>query len=150
MSIGSINYTNSLKTSFLKRYDLDGSVWIEAIAHTDLVAKTPYRVTVNKQGHITVDMVSDIVYYYVGVPAKNCLEGGKAWLQVGGLCSDVITPELSVDEDDIFLAGSLGVTYTTGPYVGQTGAFAICTEDSVDSTVQQMLLIPEQVPFTGG
>ena len=148
MSQGSITYTDTLKASFLKRYDQDGTVWIEAIAHAALTAKTPYKVIMNQYGHVTAAIADDVTSYYVGIPAASCSIGDKVWLQIGGEISDVITPSLSVTADHAFSILDGDVTDVGAAYTGLPGQFAACTTTSTSSTTQDMMLYPEKITGT--
>lgn len=152
MAIGSNTYTTSVKTSFVKRYDQNNTVWVEAIAHADLTRKTPYFVSVNQYGHYTQDLSDEDIFYYVGIPGRDCLEGDRIWLQIGGVCEDVITPELSASPGNVFHVNLGAITVKDDIYTRGTLEFAVCIAETTDSTVQQMLLIPEPLSSkdTGG
>ena len=151
MGMGSIRYTDKVKTSFIKRCDLDGTIWIEAIAHADLTAKKIYRVLVNQYGHVTADMAQASTYYYIGAASRDCLEGERLWIQIGGICVDAITNSLDPEEGDVFIDSGGAVAYENGPYSRSSGQFGICLETvSPESTIQQIMLIPEVINFSGG
>lgn len=152
MGIGTNTYTTSVKTSFVKRYDQNNTVWFEAIAHADLVRKMPYFIIVNQYGHVTMDLSEGDVFYYVGIPGRNCLEGDRIWLQIGGVCEDVITPELTASLGNVFHISLGAINVKDQAYKRDTLEFAVSVADTTASTVQQMLLIPEPLSSkdTGG
>lgn len=145
MSQGSMKYTDTFKASFLKRYDADGTVWIEAVAHAALTAKTPYKVTLNEFGRVTAAIASDATIYYVGVPANGCSVGDVIWLQIGGPCDDVITPSLSVAVGHAFGIVGGAIVDVGADYTGLVSQFAACRTDSTTSTTQDMMLVPEKI-----
>lgn len=148
MSQGVATYSSTFKASFLKRFDVDGSVWIEAIAHDDLTAKTPYKIIVNEFGQVTAAIADDVTNYYVGVPAAAISSGDKGWFQIGGICEDVVTPSLSVAVGHAFSILNGDITDVGADYTGLDGQFAVCSTASTTSTTQDMVLIPERIKGT--
>lgn len=148
MSLGSMNYTTTFKASFLTRHDTDGTVWIEAIAHAALTAKTPYKVLANQYGRVTAALADDATFYFVGVPGESCSSGDRIWLQIGGECADVITPSLSVTAGHAFSIVSGAVADVGAAYTGLVSQFAICQTTSTSSTTQDMMLVPEKIQAT--
>lgn len=148
MSQGSMNYTDTFKASFLKKYNSDGSVWIEAVAHAALTAKTAYKVIVNEFGHVTAAIADDATIYYVAVPKASCSSGDVIWLQIGGICDDVITPSLSVSVGHAFSIVSGAIADVGADYSGLVSQFAVCRTASTASTTQDMMLYPERIEAT--
>jgi hypothetical protein len=144
MSQGSITYTDTLKASFLKRFDQDGSVWIEAIAHAALTAKTPYAVIVNEYGQVTAALADNTSRYYVGVPEASCALGDKIWLQIGGEISDVITPSITTVVGNSVSILNGAVAAGGADFTGAAGEFGVATEAST-AAVHDLILRPELV-----
>ena len=135
-------------TTFEKRYDADGGVWIQAIAHGDLTAKTPYKVIVNEYGYVTAALADDTNRYYVGVPAGAVSSGDIAWLQIGGYVTDVVTPSLSVSVGHALSITNGAITDDAADYSGAANQFAACAAASTSSTTQDLMLIPEMITGT--
>ena len=135
------------KVSFERREDADGKVWVEAVAHAALTAKTPYKIIVNEYGYVTAALNQDTAMYYVGVPAEDVSSGDEAWLQIGGALSDMITPSLSVSVGHALkINGATGAVADAGAdYSGSTGEFAVCTSASTSSTTQDVILVPDRI-----
>lgn len=132
-------------TSFEKRYDQDGKVFIQAVAHGALTAKTPYWVIINEYGQVTVALSDLAIRAYVAFPLAAVSSGATAWLQIGGYIADIVTPSLSV-------AVGHGLTLNTGAiadigadYTGAAGEFAACAVASTTATTQTVILVPERV-----
>lgn len=147
MSLGSFKYTDTYKAPFLKRYDADGTVWIQAIAHGTLVAKTPYAIIANEYGSVSAALSNTAVKAYVGIPHQAAVAGDLVWFQIGGPIADVVTPSLSVALGHAFGVNNGAITDEAADYTGLVSQFAVCTEASTALTVQQMMLVPEQVTF---
>jgi hypothetical protein len=144
MSQGAMQYTDTFKASFLKRFDADGTVWVQAIAHAALTAKTPYKVIVNEYGQVTAALADEAAYFYVGVPAYSCSLGDLVWLQIGGEVADMVTPSITsvvgnslIVDDGLIGAGG-------ADYSGAAGEFAVATEASTGTT-HDAILVPERV-----
>lgn len=140
--------TSSIKTSLAKRYDADQTVWIQAIAHGALTAKTPYKVIVNEYGYVTAALADDTTYYYVGVPAAAVDSGDLCWMQIGGPVEDMVTPSLSVAVGHALSLDGGAVADAGADYTGAAGEFAVCQTASSASTTQDALLVPERILST--
>lgn len=144
MSQGSMNYTTTFKASYLKRYDADGSVWVEAIAHAALTALTPYKVIINEFGHVTAALADEAAKFYVGVPAASCSLGDKIWLQIGGEVAGMITPSITTVVGNSLILDDGAVGPGGADYSGAAGEFAVATEAST-GTAHDVNLYPERV-----
>jgi hypothetical protein len=144
MSQGSITYTDTFKASFLKRFDQDGKVWIEAIAHDALTAKTPYAVIIDEFGQVTAAIGDDTNRYYVGVPESGCAAGDLIWLQIGGECSGMITPSFLTAVGIALRIHDGAIELTGTAFDGGPGEFAVATEASTAS-FHDVILRPELV-----
>ena len=138
----------NMSVSFEKRKDADGSVWVKAVAHAALTAKTPYRIIVNENGYVTAALANVTAQYYVGVPAENVSSGAEGWLQIGGLVEDMITPSLSVSVGHALKISAGAVADAGADFAGAAGEFAVCTEASSSSTTQSCILVPEMIQGT--
>ena len=136
---------SSMKASFEKKYDTDGRVYVYAVAHGALTAKTPYKIICDEYGPITAALADDTNYYYVGVPELAVASGGVGKLYIGGEVDDVITPSLSVSVGHAFSFVDGAVADAGADYSGAAGQFAVCRTVSTSSTTQDMLLVPERI-----
>lgn len=134
-----------LYVPFGKKEDADGKVWLKVQAHGALTAKTPYKVIVNEYGYITAALADDQNYYYVGVPEAAVDSGDEAWIQIGGYCTDMVTPSLSVSVGHALKMYDGAVADAGADYSGAAGEFAVCTAASTSSTTQDVVLIPERI-----
>ena len=102
------------------RYDDNGKVWINAVAHGALTADSPYKVVPGTAGYVTEAIASGTALYcFVGIAKEAWSTGDYAWLQIGGQCDDVTLTS--------------GTTYTSGQYVALVaGAFTSNAADNVD------------------
>ena len=132
-------------TTFEKRYDADGTVWMQAYAHGDLTALTPYKIIANEYGNITAALADDTKYYYVGVPAAAVSSGDIAWLQIGGYCADVVTPSLSVTAGHSLLLYDGAVADGGADFSGVAGEFAVNVSTTTSATAHDVILIPERM-----
>jgi len=148
MSIGAMEYTTSFLASFVRRYDKNGGVWLEAVAHGSLTAKTPYKIIINENGQVTAALADDTNHYYVGVPAQDYSTGDLALLQIGGICEDVITPSLSVAVGHALSVDGGTITDVGADFSGAPSEFAACRTESTTSTTQDLMLIPERITGT--
>lgn len=141
-----IGRTSTIKTTFEKRYDADGKVWLQVIPHGDLVAKTPYWVTVNEFGYVSIAMTDVVPYAYVGVPeaAVDASEVDYCWLQIGGQLDGMVTPSLSVSVGHALNINGGAVVDSGVDFTGLAGQFAVCRTESTTATAQDVLLVPER------
>lgn len=147
MSQGSMKYSSTFKASFLKRYDSDGSVWIEAIAHGTLTAKTPVKVIINEFGHVTAALADDVTNYYLGVPVSGASAGDKVWLQIGGEVADMVTPSITTVVGNSLVVLDGAIAAGGADFSGADGEFAAATEASTGTTHDAMLY-PERMKGT--
>jgi hypothetical protein len=122
-----------------------GNVYVWAIAHDTLTAKTPYFVIINEYGHITAAPSAIAAYCYIGVPNIGYASGELAKLQIGGYCADVITPSLSVSVGHAFGMGGGAVTDEGVDFTGIINEWAACCTASSSSTTQDMMLCGHMV-----
>ena len=134
--------TTQLAT-FELRYDSDGKVFHNAIAHGALTAKTPYKITVNEYGPVTAALANEATYSYVGVPLGAVASGANAWLQIGGYCASVVTASLSV-------AVGHAINITTGAtadagadYAGLVAQWAVNVTATTTATAHNLILVPK-------
>ena len=142
--------TSTIKTSLEKRYDADGTVWLQVVPHGDLTALTPYMVLVDEYGYVSAALADGTTYYYVGVPAADvdASEVDYCWLQIGGVVEDMVTPSLSVSVGHALAMLNGAVADAGADYTGAAGQFAVCRTVSTTATVQDVLLIPERILST--
>ena len=131
--------------SFEKTYDADGKVWIEAVAHGTLTAKTPYQVYINEYGPVTAALADAINYAYIGVPAVAYSSGDIAKLQIGGVCEDMISSSLTVAVGNAFSILNGAVADAAVDFTGLGGQFAACISPASASTTHDVMLIPERI-----
>lgn len=147
----SVNYANrasdQMDTTFEKRYDSDGTVWVRAKAHGDLTALTPYKVIVNENGYITAALADDEYYYYVGVPAGAVSSGEYEWIQIGGPCANVVTAsDTCASAGYAYKVFDGTVVCTDADYTGAAGEFAVSYEViSEAATACDLVLVPERI-----
>ena len=131
-------YTYAPVTPFVD--GAQGNLYVYAIAHDALTAKTPYFVLVNEYGHVTAAPSAIASYCYIGVPNDTYAAGDLAKLQIGGYCADVITPSLSVTAGHAFGMGGGAVTDEGVDFTGLVNEWAVCVTTSTSSTTQDMML----------
>ena len=136
------------KTTLQKRYDADGTVWIQAVAHGALTALTPYKVILDEYGYLTAAIADDTTRYYVGVPAVGVDSGATAWLQIGGYVSGMVTGSLSVAAGNAISVTNGTLTDDAADYTGVANQFFIALTATTSSTAQYGLLIPEMITGT--
>jgi hypothetical protein len=125
-------------------YDADGKAWMYAIAHTTLVANTPYLIKADEFGPIT-GATTATHGGYIGVPDKAGTSGAKVRLQVGGRVTAMITPSLSISVGHACSIASSVVADTGADYIGAAAEFAVCKTASTTSTTQDVILVPKFV-----
>jgi hypothetical protein len=131
--------------SFEKIYHTDGTVWMYAVAHGALTAKTPYKIIAGQNGPATAALADDDTYHYVGVPEVDWDSGDVAKLQIGGPIEDMITPSLSVTAGHALSVTDGAVADAAANYSGAKGEFAVCTATSTTSETQDAILVPERI-----
>lgn len=118
----------------------NGNVYVYAIAHAALTAKTPYFIYVNEYGNVTAAASAIASYTYIAIPNDTYAAGDLCKLQIGGPCSDVITPSLSVSVGHAFGMGGGVVTDEGVDFTGLVNEWAACVTESTTSTTQDMML----------
>jgi len=118
----------------------DGKMYVYAVAHAALTAKTPYFVIVNEYGHVTEALPTSGKYGYVGVPNDTVASGALAKLQIGGYCADMITTSLSISVGHGLTVNTAAVADIGADYSGVAGEFAACCTESTTSTTQDVML----------
>jgi hypothetical protein len=139
------NEQSTQTTTFERKYDSDGKVWIQSVAHANLTAKTGYKVIVNEFGQITAAQADDQNYYYLAFPEAAVTSGDAAWLQIGGYIEDMVTPTLSVALGHALKMHDGAIADTGADYSGAAGEFAACSEASTSSATQKAMLVPERI-----
>lgn len=124
-------------------FDSDGKVWIYAVAHGDLTAKTPYVVIANEFGSVTLALGA--ARGYIGVSEKAVSSGDLAKMQIGGYITSMVTASLSVSVGHALQATSSAIADKGSDYTGGDREFAICTASSSSSTTQDAILVPDKI-----
>lgn len=130
-----------------KRWDSDGTVWLQVQAHGDLTAKTPYGIVADEYGWISQALPAANKYIYVGVPpaAVDQSETPTCWLQIGGDVDDMITASLSVSVGHGLTVNTGAIADIGADFSGAAGEFAVCRTASTTSTTQDVKLVPERI-----
>ena len=131
--------------TFEKRWDSDGKVFHNVIAHGDLTAKTPYGIIADEYGPVSEALPAAGVYIYVGVPTEAVDSGDSCWLQIGGYITAVISTELTVALGNGFTINTGAVADIAADFSGAAGEFAINAGTEDASTTHAMMLVPEQI-----
>lgn len=143
MGMGSIyHYNTTIKTPMEPWTDPDGKVWISAIAHTTLTAKTPYKIILDEYGYVTQALSSTGPYVWIGVPPVAGTSGAKVKLQIGGDVDDMVTPSLSVSVGHALAIQSGTVADVGADFSWLPGEFAVCRTASTTSATQDVTLVP--------
>ena len=146
MGEGIITYTPEMKTSFMHRYDADGTVHVEVITHDDVTPDTVYRVIADPYGNKLGDLVAGIYYFFVGVACTSCPAGAKGWIQIGGIHRDVnLGSSMSLTKGHALVLSGGAVVDSGVVYSGAAGQFAIAMEDTDSSETADLMLIPERI-----
>lgn len=130
------------------RYDQDGKVYRQAIAHGTLTALTPYKLIFNEYGPVTAALADDELHYRVIIPLAAVASGALFWGQTGGPIDDVVTPSLSVSVGHAFDIFDGAVADQGADYSGEVGEFAVCRTASTSSTTQDMWLVDREITGT--
>ncbi len=137
---------SQLKAPFGPKYDNLGRVILLARAHTTLVAGTPYRVKYDEFGQFTAALAADNDTYKVGIAKKAYVTGIIAELVHGGQYSGMITTSLSVSVGHSFTV-AVGAVADGGADFDDLAdtAFGLCYTVSVESTTQDVIMIPHVI-----
>jgi len=134
--------------TFNTKYDSHGKVWMQAYAHAELTALTPYKIIANEYGQITAALADDTKYYYVGVPKTTVASGATAWLQIGGYVVDMVTPALDLEVGHALKLYDGAVADVGADYTGAASEFAVATVAGGAVSVQTVMLVPERILST--
>lgn len=142
---------DGVKTPFGFTYDVGDAalaknqVFIKAVAHTTLTAKTPYKIYADEYGFLTCAMSTAKSQFYVGIAEASTASGEVGRFQIGGLCEDVITASLSVSVGHAFAISDGAVTDCGEDFSMRADQFGICYTASTSSTTQDIVLIPRML-----
>lgn len=149
MSQGAMTVTDAFKAGFLKRYDTDGTVWVQAIAHGTLVAKTPYGIIVNEYGQVSAALTNTAASIYVGVPHQAAVAGDLVWFQIGGPLTGMVVLNLEVAVGHALTVANSTIVDSGVDYTGLVSQFAVCTEaTAAGADLINVILVPERVITT--
>lgn len=147
MSIVDSRTSTTMRAGFWKRFDADGTVWMQAYISAALDAKTPYAIQVDEFGTFAEALPAAGQRCWIGVPDHAMSTGDVDWLQIGGYCSGVITA--NVDSGGVGFAFTIdtgAVNVTGADFTGAASEFAAATVDSTGAaTTHYMMLVPERV-----
>lgn len=90
--------TGRQKVPMDEEISIDGKVYVYALAHATLTAKTSYRIGQDEFGFLTASHGAGNTsrVFRVGVTEVATTTGNRARLQVKGFVSSMVTPSLSV------------------------------------------------------
>jgi hypothetical protein len=132
--------------TFEKRFDSDGTVWLQVQSHDALTAKTPYGIVANEFGWISEALPASGKLIYVGVPPAAVAAAAEiVWLQIGGYITAMVTPALDLEIGHGLTVNSGAVADIGADYSGAAGEFAVATVAGGSVSVQTVMLIPERV-----
>ena len=140
------NPSTTQYTTFQKRFDSDGKVYLNVQSHDALVAKTPYGIVANEFGWISQALPAADKYIYVGVPEVAVAAAALLpWLQIGGYITAMVTASLST-------AVGHGLTVNTGAiadigadFTGAAGEFCVNTAATSPASIHTVMLVPERI-----
>jgi hypothetical protein len=146
--MANFKHSSTQKATLEPRYDADGKVFRQAIAHGALTALTPYFIIFDEYGPKTaaVSDVADTVR--IGVPAGAVSSGAVTWLQTGGPISDVVTPTLSIAVGHALKIHDGAIADVGADYTGSTSEWAVCTAASTSATTQDVFLVDREILTT--
>ena len=133
------------KATFEKRWDSDGKVFHNCIAHGALTAKTPYGIIANEYGPVSQALPAADKYIYVGVPTEAVDSGDSCWLQIGGYITGMISTALTVALGHGFTINTGAVADIAADFTGAAGEFAINAGTVAASTTHAVMLVPERI-----
>jgi hypothetical protein len=143
--MGAFNPSATQYCTFEKRWDADGTVWMQAQAGGTLVAKTCYFIIANEFGAITTAIADSTTYGYVGVAQAAAVITNIVWLQIGGFVADMIcTAGNHVVGHGIKKYDATIVT-SAADYSGAAGEFAVAAEAGTGVSAIDAMLIPERI-----
>lgn len=143
--MGAFNRSTTHYCTFEKRWDADGKVFMQAQAHTTLVAKTCYQIIINEFGNITRGVADETKYCYIGVPLAAVADAAIAWFQIGGyIASMVCTSGDHVVGEGIKKYDATIVT-SAADFSGAAGEFAVAAAAGSSVSVINAMLVPELI-----
>ncbi len=134
--------TSTQYATFEWRYDAN-KVWVQAQAHSTLVAKTLYKIIINEFGQITAAQADDTNYTLLGVADAAASSGDIVWLQIGGLVEDMITPTLSVAIGHAVKMFDGAIADVGSDYTGAASEFGTANVASSSAATLDCMLIPK-------
>ena len=137
--------SSTQKATFEKRYDSNGKVWANCLAHGDLTAKTPYAIIADEYGPLSGALPASGKYIHVGVPEAAVDSGAGCWLQIGGDVSAMITASLSVAVGHGLTVASGAIADIAADYSGAAGEFCVNTAGTSTQTIHTVILVPERI-----
>ena len=139
-------------TSFEKRFDSDGKVWLQVQAHAALTKLTPYGIVANEFGWISQALPAAGKYIYVGVPVLAAIStaqvtaGFRPWLQIGGYLASMVTATITMEIGESLTVASGAIADGAADFTGAAGEFAVCAiEIGAGSATQTVMLVPERI-----
>jgi hypothetical protein len=143
--MGAFNPSATHYCTFEKRWDADGTVWMQVQAGGTLVAKTPYFIIANEFGAITTAIANTTTYGYVGVAQAAAVITDIVWLQIGGFISDMICTSGNHTAGHGIKKYDATIVTSGADYSGAAGEFAVATEAGTTVTAIDAMLIPERI-----
>ena len=133
-------------TTFEKKFDSDGKVYLKVQSHDALVALTPYGIVANEFGWISQALPAADKYIYVGVNINTvAASGALPWLQIGGYIVDMITASISMAVGEGMTVNSGAIADIAADFTGAAGEFSVATAATTTSTTQTAMLVPERI-----
>lgn len=127
------------------RYDDDGGVFVQAVAHGAITAGSMYLVIPYSYGLKTKAVASGTTLCMAGFAEKTVATGEIASIQVGGAIDDATTSALTVSVDQHY-----GLTSGTFASIGSftTAVFAVGQTAATSATENDFVLIPRWITPT--
>lgn len=139
-------------TSFEKRFDSNGTVWLQVQVHAALTKLTPYGIVANEFGWISQALPAADKYIYVGVPVLAAIStaqvtaGFRPWLQIGGYLASMVTAEITMELGESLTVASGAIADGAADFTGAAGEFAVCAVELGEaSATQTVILVPERI-----
>ncbi len=133
--------TTTMLTAAELRHDADGTVWVQVVAHAELTAKTPYKVSENEFGNVSLALTSVGAYTYIGCPRETIASGAVGWIQIRGYMTSMVVSSLSMAVGEaIGLDSSGAVEDRAADFTGKAGEFAVATEATSTANTVNVIL----------
>ena len=129
-------------------YSADGTVRMQVLATSAIVAKTGYKVIWNEYGPVTAAQADDTTNYRMGYAEAAHDDATIFEILVGGPIDDAITPSLSVSVGHALLMHNGAIADAGADYTGATSEFAVCRTVSTSSETQDLWLVPRMILST--